>query len=228
MVPLVVRKPAEEELQQGALPAAGGAGEGVFAAPLETEGRVLQDVLLSVAEGKALHCDGIPDRGQAVRLPCGLLPGVDGDVGEVGLRRGEREADFGNAAEAVGYCAGQVGGGGYGADDDLALEDQEGRGHHLENLEGESQTVGDAPGSGLGLHAAAGGGLHAVADGVPTAEEAGLLSKKAEDVKAGEEVLQFADALGLGGGAGLPQALHGLLEQLRDDHHHGTGEKAHR
>ena len=46
----------------------------------------------------------------------------------------------------------------------------------MEELEGESQTVGDAPGSGLGLHAAAGGGLDAVADGVPAAEEAGLLA----------------------------------------------------
>ena len=105
--PLVVREPAEEELQQRTLAAAGGAGEGVFAALLEAEGHAVQDRLLAVAEGEVLHCDGLPDRRQALRALGGQVLRVDGDLVEVGFGGGEGKAACCKAVQSVGDAAGK-------------------------------------------------------------------------------------------------------------------------
>ena len=99
--PLVVREPAEEELQQRTLAAAGGAGEGVFAALLEAEGHAVQDRLLAVAEGEVFDCD-LPLYGFRAVRGCGVLAAVmDCDAGKIGLAGGEAQAVIGYLSQTV-------------------------------------------------------------------------------------------------------------------------------
>ena len=84
----VVRQPAQNQLQQCGLPAAGGAGDGVFAAFSKGNGQVLQHRFVLIAEADVFHRDGVLDRRGALE---DFGPGISGmylDAVEVGLGEG--------------------------------------------------------------------------------------------------------------------------------------------
>ena len=75
----------QQEFQQCGLPAAGRAGEGVFAALFELERQVLQDGFLTVLKTEVLHGDGVFYLLRTdVSINLGII-GVDGDIFEIRL-----------------------------------------------------------------------------------------------------------------------------------------------
>ena len=139
---------------------------------------------------------------------------MDGDILEIGLGGGKGHAVAGDGPQAVDDACRQVAGAGHGPQEDLPLKGQEDRDYLLKELQGDAEKAGKAGNAVLRAAPAAVGGLDPGAGLTALAQEAVRPAEGAQHVKTGQQVLQFADALRLGGGAGLAQPFHPLLEQL--------------
>ncbi len=153
---------------------------------------------------------------------------MDGDILEIGLGGGKGHAVAGDGPQAVDDACRQVAGAGHGPQEDLPLKGQEDRDYLLKELQGDAEKAGKAGNAVLRAAPAAVGGLDPGAGLTALAQEAVRPAEGAQHVKTGQQVLHFADALRLGGGAGLAQPFHPLLEQLGHHQHHRCGHQSRR
>ena len=208
--PLVVREPAEEELQQRTLAAAGGAGEGVFAALLEGGGEGVQDRLLAVAEAHVFHADGVLDGDQLLEGFGLELAGVDGDAVEVGLCCGDLQALIRQIVQSIGDRPDEVRAGGKDRRGQDPLEDLYAAingGKYLGNDHDEADlTVYDA----FFIALLIGGLLHPVAGRIHAPAEPGAFAEEAQDIIPAQKVLQAADRRLLPLDTGFAQLGHPL------------------
>ena len=221
----VVRQPAQQELQQGGLPAAGGTGEGVLAALLELEGQVLQDGLFTILEAEVLHSDRAVYLSQfGVSLGLGIIC-VDGDFLKIGLGGGEGQQELRHIPQTVGETSAQVAAAHQGTLEDHALDgqhtDQDVDQHLADDIDTSNPCADKALHVGqpkLGVFDLVAGRIRALAEPL-------LPAKEAQNIIPSQKIFQLAGSRRLLLGAGAAQLFHPLIEQLGDKQHNHSSQQ---
>ena len=116
--------------------------------------------------------------------------------------------------QAIGHAGDQVAGAHQGGHAHLALQHQQDDQNVAQDLDGHADKAHRAVSRAFAAAEVAGGLLNLVAGLTSLAQKAPLLSKKAQHIQAGQQVLERADARRLPLGAQPSQLLQPLLKQL--------------
>ena len=216
---LVAGQPAQKNLQQGALAAAGGTGEGVFAAFLEFRVHVDQDRLLFIVAERDILDRNAFLQGRQTEIRKLRLAGMDGNLIEIGLAGREGHCKFGHLVQSIIHAGADGTGAHKGGQRNHIIEDQDTQqddNGHLADGADIGQTTADAvlvDGQFvLGL-------LHAVAGCIDSAGKPFILAKEAKHIVTCQQILDFTDAVSLAGGTGCANGSQPLAEQTRNEDH---------
>ena len=209
---LIAGQPAEQNFKQGGLAASAGAGEGVFFADRKDKILSAQNRLFPVGKGNPLHPNRVVQRRQGAHRPC-LLP-LCCELFKVRPARCQRHAQIRKFMQAIGHAGDQVAGAHQGGHAHLALQHQQDDQNVAQDLDGHADKAHRAVSRAFTAAEVAGGLLNLVAGLTSLAQKAPLLSKKAQNIQAGQQVLERADPRRLPLGAQPSQLLQPLLKQL--------------